>query len=104
MQTNYIIQVVFGIVLMIFFLYRSVNVSQLFSTTLSLKNRYKPSKKEIFNQLIFIWFFPLIVLLAIVLYLVSFNPGQSFVFIFGSMLLLLIINAFVMLKYDHIVN
>jgi len=82
MQTNYIIQVVFGIVLMIFFLYRSVNVSQLFSTTLSLKNPNKPSKKEIFNQLIFMWFSPMILLAAIVLYLVSFNPAQSLVFIF----------------------
>lgn len=99
LHTNYTKQLIFGVVLVIFGLYRSVNISQLFSTTLIVKPNKKLSVSYIIKQLIFIWYIPFIILAFIVMTLCNFNPGTEIVFLFSEVLMMLLINTVITLRY-----
>ncbi len=66
LRLPYIDQIVLGVFLTILFLYGILRVSRIFSFLINSDDKIYLNRKEILNQIIFIWFLPFLILTSVI--------------------------------------
>lgn len=99
-----LIQFLFGVALLMIFVYKAFHVVVLFSTSLQLSSKIITQPKQILHQLPFLWYLP-VVFLTIIIYLLSnFTLSANSLYFLSGMLFLLFVNTWYIQRYNVIVK
>ena len=97
-------QMFFGIILLLFFIFKMFRISTLFSTSLIIPSFQLVEKKQITSQLLYLWLIPFMILCLIVFITSNLSfPFPINYFLFG-IVIVLFINTWVIRLYNVIVK
>ena len=108
-----LLQFVFGIAMWLIFIYKAFHVSVLFSTSLQLpspkinndwRTNFSRDSKQILIQLLFLWYIPVVILSILIYILSAFTLSPIYLYFFSGMLFLLLINTWIIQRYNVIVK
>jgi len=113
LHINRLIQFAFGVAMWLIFIYKAFHVSVLFSTSLQLPSpktnndwraNFSRDPKQILIQLLFLWYIPVVVLSILIYILSAFTLSPIYLYFFSGMLFLLLINTWIIQRYNVIVK
>jgi len=97
-------QIIFGILMFLFFIYKAFNTSSLFSTLLNVTGDKLITPKQVLVQLPFIWYIPITLLTAVVYLSSNYTIPTNFVYFLSGMALVIICNIWLISRYDVVVS
>jgi len=98
------LQVTFGILMFMFFIYKAFNVSALFSTLLKVSVNKLITPKKVLVQLPIIWYIPITLLTAVVYLSSNYTIPIDFIYFLSGMTLVMICNTWLISRYDVVVS
>ena len=99
-----ILQYVFGIMMILFFVYSSFNLSTLTSTLLNIPNNKLITPKIVLIQLPYIWYIPIAILILVVFFSSNYIFPSNFLYFLSGLVFVMIINTWLISRYRVIVN
>lgn len=101
---NRYLQFLFGIMMLLFFIYRSFNLSSLTSTLLTIPDNKLITPKKVLIQLPYIWYLPITFLVVVVFLSSNYLFPTNFNYFLYGLLFIVTINTLVISRYDVIVK
>ena len=97
-------QLIFGVILAIFFIFKMFRISVLFSTSLQLPSFQFVEKRQITNQLLYLWFIPFVILAIIVFLFSDLSIPSPINYFLAGIVIALFVNTWVIRLYNVIVK
>ena len=104
LHIDYFIQIVVGIMMWLYFIFKVTNVSALFSTILDLPKKKPIKPKQILFQLPAIWYIPILFLTFVVYLSSNYSLPTNFHYYLYGLIFIVIVNTLVISRYDVIVK
>lgn len=98
------LQIIIGILLLMYFIVSSFNVSTLFSTQLEVPMDKLITTKQVMVQLPLIWYIPIALLTAVVYLLSSYSFPPSFIYFLSGTTFIILVNTWLISRYNVIVK
>lgn len=104
LHINRTFQLIFGIVLWIYLIFRMFRIASLFSVYLFIPSTKLTTPKQITPQLIYLWYIPFLILSLFILLVSNFIFLRSGIYLLSGMLVLLLVNTWLIRRYNVIVK
>ena len=98
------LQYIVGIVMILFFVYNSFNLSTLSSTLLNIPNNKLITSKKVLIQLLYIWYIPIAILILIVFFSSNYTFPPDFLYFLSGLVFVILLNTWLISRYRVIVN